>query len=117
MDAQKHDEKNVGQLKDDIDARNKDRADGDKITSPSGNKADLVKALQLDDERAAGVAAPDATEPAQASVDADGEPKEIVQDLVTLVHDDHDAKVQVLKPSRDYTNYVRGYGYHEEGAK
>jgi hypothetical protein len=117
MDAQKYDEKTVGQLKDDIEARNKDRADDAKITPPSGNKPDLVKALQLDDERTSGVVGPDVTEPAQAHTDAAGEPKEVVQDLVTLVHDDHDGRVQVLKPSTDYTNYVRGYGYHEEVTK
>jgi hypothetical protein len=116
MDAQTYDQKNVGQLKDDIEARNKDRADADKITSPSGNKADLIKALQLDDERAAGVVPPDATEPAQAATDAAGEPKEVVQDLVTLAHPEHDGRVQVLKPSATYTNYVRGYGYREETA-
>lgn len=112
MDAQNHDEKNVGQLKGEIEARNKDRADGDKIQA-EGNKGDLVAALQLDDERVAGLAAPDAVVAAQSPVTEDGEPKEVVQQLVTLEHKDHDAKVQVLKPSADYTNYVRGYGYEE----
>lgn len=32
---------------------------------------------------------------------------------VTLVHPDHGATVKVNKPSADYTNYVRGYGYKE----
>lgn len=32
---------------------------------------------------------------------------------VTLVHPDLDAKVTVPKPSAEYTNFVRGYGYRE----
>jgi len=112
MNAQNPEDLTVPQLKSEIEKRNKDRVDEDKIPS-DGKQADLVAALQLDDEQKAGVSGPDATVPAQSSVDADGEPKEVVQDLVTLVHDDHDAVVKVLKPSADYTNYVRGYGYHE----
>jgi hypothetical protein len=118
MNAQNPEDLTVPQLKTEIGKRNKDRADADRIQA-DGNHADLVAALQLDDERAAGVVAPDATVPAQSPVTEDGQPKEVVQNLVTLVHADHDTVVQVLKPSADYTNYVRGYGYSEktEGAK
>lgn len=113
MDAQKYDGQSVNQLKTEIDKRNTARAEDERIPA-DGNRPDLVAALQLDDERSAGVAPPDATVPAQAATDAEGEPKEVVQVLVTLVHADHDGRVRVLKPSTDYTNYVRGYGYHEE---
>lgn len=112
MTAQNHDEKNVGQLKSEIDERNKGRADGDKIQA-EGNKGDLVAALQLDDERAAGLATPGAVAPAQSPIDEDGEPKKVVPELVKLVHPDHDGSVEVFKPSAEYTNYVRGYRYQE----
>lgn len=36
---------------------------------------------------------------------------------VTLVHPELGTKVQVTKPSMDYTNYVRSYGYQEKGSK
>lgn len=113
MNAQHPDELTIKQLKDEIGKRNEGRADGDKIAVDGSNKDDLVAALQLDDEVRAGVTPPDAVVPAQAAVTESGEPKEVVQNLVTLVHADHDATVQVLKPSADYTNYVRGYGYTE----
>jgi hypothetical protein len=116
MNAQNPADLTVGQLRAEIDKRNKDRAEADLIPS-DGKQADLVAAIQLDDERAAGLVAPDASVPAQSAVMEDGEPKDVVPEIVTLVHAEHDAVVQVLKPSTDYTNYVRGYGYTEQDAE
>jgi hypothetical protein len=113
MNAQNPDAPGVKELKAEIDRRNEGRADADKIQS-DGNKADLLAAIQLDDEQKAGVTPPDATVPAQSPVAEDGEPKEVVQNLVTLVHTDGVTVVKVLRPSADYTNYVRGYGYTEQ---
>lgn len=112
MNAQNPDELTIKQLKDEIGKRNEGRPDDAKI-AVDGNKDDLVAALQLDDEVKAGVTPASADAPAQSAVGEAGEPKEVVPTLVRLVHDDHDATVDVLKPSADYTNYVRGYGYHE----
>lgn len=117
MDAQQYDSQNVGQLKAEIDKRNTDRAEDAKIAPPGANKSDLIAALQLDDEQKAGLAATGATSPTRETAEIhDGNGKvirEVVQEIVTLVHPDHDAEVQVFKPSADYTNYVRGYGYRE----
>lgn len=113
MTAQNYDEMTISQLESELGDRNKGRADEDKIAPPGSKKADFVAALQLDDERVAGLTAPDATVPAQSPVDEAGEPKEVVPVLVKLKHENHDGTVEVFKPSAEYTNYVRGYGYQE----
>ncbi len=117
MTTQNYDEKNVGQLKNEIDDRNKGRSDEEKIAPPGGNKGDFVAALQLDDERAAGLAAPGATAPTRETAEIhDGNGtviRKVQQEIVTLVHPEHEGSVEVFKPSAEYTNYVRGYGYQE----
>lgn len=118
MNAVNPAELKVDDLKAEIDKRNEGRADEDKIPA-DGNKADLIAAIELDDERAARVAelqgpsAPETAEP-----EAVEEPvTEVVQDTVTLRHPtDSSLEVEVLKPSADYTNFVRGYGYTEVDA-
>lgn len=113
MNAQNPADMKVADLKTEIDARNEGRVDDDKIPA-DGNRDDLIAALQLDDERAARVAelqGPSA--PATDTPAPTAEPAKVVPKSVKLVHPEHKTEVEVIKPSKDYTNYVRGYGYQE----
>lgn len=88
----------------------------DQNTQGSANAEDTKKTEKAKAEREAeakrkAAEVPDVVE--DPSLEAEGG-----KELVQLVHPDGKSTVQVAKPSRDHTNYVRGYGYTEvEGGK